>query len=92
MHSSSDANYGQDIRDRSFRFACRIVEFCRALAHDEAVARILVPQLLRCGTSVGANLEEARGGERAEALAAEAGEIAAILGAITRNARRNASP
>jgi 23S rRNA-intervening sequence protein len=53
--------YGQDIRDRSFRFACRIVEFCKHL--EGGVARILAPQVLRCGTSVGADLEEARGGE-----------------------------
>jgi four helix bundle protein len=85
---------------------------------------VLAPQLLRCGTSVGASLEEARGGEsrrdfiskcsialkeareslfrlrladrcqlgpkgRASALAAEADELAAIIGAIVRNARRN---
>ena len=119
-------NYGQDIRDRSFRFACRIVEFCKHLLNDGGVARILAPQLLRCGTSVGANLEEARGGEsrrdflskcrislkeapetayrlrilvatrvgpadEATDLSAQASEIAAILGAIVRNTRRNAS-
>jgi four helix bundle protein len=119
-------NYGQDIRDRCFRFACRIVEFCKHLLNDGGVARILAPQLLRCGTSVGANLEEARGGESrrdfiskcrislkearesayrlrivvatqvgpakdAADLGTEADEIASILGAIIRNARRNAS-
>jgi four helix bundle protein len=30
---------------------------------EGGVARILAPQLVRCSTSVGANLEEARGGE-----------------------------
>ena len=120
------SRYGQDIRDRSFRFACRIVEFCKHLLDESGVARILAPQILRCGTSVGANLEEARGGEsrrdflskcrislkearesayrlrvlvathvgpheEAGALATEAIQIAAILGAIVRNTRRNAS-
>jgi four helix bundle protein len=86
---------------------------------------VLAPQIVRCGTSVGANLEEARAGESrkdfiskcsislkearechyrlrvagatnlgppddARTLTKEAGEIAAILGAIVRNARRNA--
>jgi four helix bundle protein len=118
--------YGEDIRNRSFRFACRIVELCKRLLRDGDVACILAPQLLRCGTSVGANLEEARGGEsrrdflskcrislkearesayrlrilvatnvgpadEAAVLTAEASEIAAILGAIVRNTRRNAS-
>ena len=85
---------------------------------------MLAPQLVRCGTSIGANLEEARGaesrrdfiskcsialkearetryrialtietglGSKAEAqlLLREAEQLAAILGAIVRNARRN---
>ena len=132
LHSGSSMNlvdyrsYGQDIRERAFRFACRLVEFCKHLLNEGGVGRLLAPQLVRCGTSVGANLEEARGGEsrrdflskcrislkearesayrlriltatnigppaEAAALGAEAEETAAILGAIVRNARRNAS-
>ena len=56
-------SYGQDIRDRTFEFACDIVLFCDALFHQGGIARILAPQLVRCGTSIGANLEEARDGE-----------------------------
>ena len=116
--------YGQDIRDRCFRFACAVVQFCRILYAQGGVGRILAPQLVRCSTSVGANLEEARGGEsrgdfvskcaislkearearfrlrvveatgfgpptQACALADEAEELAAILGAIVRNAKRH---
>ena len=116
--------YGQDIRDRAFEFACQIVAYCDALMKHGGVGQILAPQMLRCGTSIGANLEEARGGESrrdfiskcsialkeareslfrlrvadrcqlgpegtAAALAKEADEIAAIIGAIVRNARRN---
>src|SRR5712691_5818224 len=55
-------SYGQDLRDRAFTFAC-LVEFCDALYKRGGVARILAPQLVRCATSIGANLEEARGGE-----------------------------
>src|SRR5262245_32706924 len=118
-------SYGQDIRDRTFEFACEIVFFCDDLFNGRGAARALASQLVRCGTSIGANLEEARGGEsrrdfvskcsialkearethfrlrvavrcrlgpraKGETLAKEAGEIAAILGAIVRNARRKA--
>ena len=116
--------YGQDIRDRAFEFACQVVGYCDDLMKRGGVGRVLAPQLLRCGTSIGANLEEARGGEsrrdfiskcsialkesreslfrvriadrcqmgppgKATALAQEAAELAAIIGAIVRNARRN---
>ncbi len=119
-------SYGRDIRDRAFIFACDIVRFSDELLHQGEIGRVLAPQLVRCGTSIGSNLEEARGGEsrrdfiskcsialkeareslfrlrvaercqlgpqgEATALAKEAAEIAAILGAIIRNARRNAS-
>ena len=116
--------YGQDIRDRAFEFACAIVAYCDDLMKRGGVGRVLAPQLVRCGTSTGANLEGARGGEsrrdfiskcsialkeareslfrlrvadrchlgpggKAAALATEANELAAIIGAIVRNARRN---
>ena len=116
--------YAQDIRDRAFEFACQIVEYCDDLMARGGVGQILAPPMLRCGTSIGANLEEARGGEsrrdfiskcsialkeareslfrlrvadrcqlgpkgNATALAGEASELAAIIGAIVRNARCN---
>ena len=44
-------------RDRAYQFALRVTAFCRELrARDEFV---LADQLLRSGTSIGANLEEA---------------------------------
>jgi four helix bundle protein len=51
-----------DIYDRSFDFACRIVRLHRAVARG-ATARPLLNQLLRSGTSIGANLEEAEAGQ-----------------------------
>jgi four helix bundle protein len=54
---------GQDIRDRSFAFACRVVEFCHEVYCAGGVGRILVPQLVNCSTSVAAMLEEARAAE-----------------------------
>ncbi len=45
------------IRDKSYRFAVRIVKLCKYL---QATKRefVLSRQLLRCGTSVGANVAE----------------------------------
>ena len=48
---------GDDIRERAFRFACDVVELHDSLGRG--AARDLTRQLLRSGTSIGANLEEA---------------------------------
>ena len=50
---------GQDICDRTRAFALRVINMYRALAQDD-VGRILGKQLLRSGTSIGANVEEAQ--------------------------------
>ncbi len=52
-----------DIRERTFNFAVRIVKLCQYLDKNTDVNRRLVGQLLDAGTSVGANLEEARAGQ-----------------------------
>ncbi|HMU33790.1 MAG TPA: four helix bundle protein [Pyrinomonadaceae bacterium] len=52
-----------DIRDRAFEFAVRIVKLCKYLETNTDVSRNVISQLLRSGTSVGANLEEARAGQ-----------------------------
>ena len=54
---------GQDIRDRTFAFACRVVMVCQQLYALGGVGRILAPQLVDCSTSLAAMLEEARGAE-----------------------------
>src|SRR5688572_19691088 len=54
---------GQDIRDRAFEFACGVVEFCKHLYDEGGVARLMVPQLINCSTSLAGMLEEARGAE-----------------------------
>ena len=46
-----------------FAFACQIVEFCRALYESGGMGRAMAPQLLNCGTSGAAMLEEARAAE-----------------------------
>lgn len=47
-----------DLESRTEEFALRIIRLCRALPKDD-VGKILGRQLLRSGTSVGANYHEA---------------------------------
>ncbi len=54
---------GPEINERAFRFACRIVELFRKMRKAGGPAWELAPQLLKAGTSIGANLEEATGGQ-----------------------------
>ena len=49
----------QDIRDRTFRLACDLARIALRMTGPPGVRR-LADQLLRAGTSVGANLEEAK--------------------------------
>jgi len=49
-----------DIRERTFNFAKRILELGGKLPNNH-VCRILSSQLVRAGTSIGANVEEADG-------------------------------
>ena len=53
----------RDLCERTFEFAGRIVRLCQALDERPGVARTLGRQLLRSGTSIGANVEEAQGGQ-----------------------------
>ena len=48
----------QDIRDRTFEFACTVATLVLSL--DDYRLRSIADQLLRSGTSIGSNLEEAK--------------------------------
>jgi len=50
------------IVERSFEFAVRVVRLCRFLESQDRVSRTLANQLLRAGTYIGANIEEAQAG------------------------------
>ena len=50
---------GQDIRNRTFTFACDVARLALKLAPRPGV-RCIVDQLLKSATAVGANLEEAK--------------------------------
>jgi len=46
-----------------FAFSLRIIRLCQELDRKSGVSRILSRQLLKAGTSVGANYEEAQAGQ-----------------------------
>ena len=50
------------VQDKSYAFAVRIVRLYRHLA-EKKKEYVLSKQILRCGTSIGANVEEAIGGQ-----------------------------
>lgn len=53
----------RDIRERAFEFAVRIIKVCQVLDEQPGVGRTIGKQLIRSGTSIGANLEEAQAGQ-----------------------------
>jgi four helix bundle protein len=53
----------RDIKARTFEFAVRVVRLSQFLDEQPGVGRTLGKQLLRAGTSVGANVEEAQAGQ-----------------------------
>ena len=60
MHESHRA---EDITERAFIFACRILRLCDGLLKQGGVAAVVGRQLCKAGTSLGANLEEAKGAQ-----------------------------
>lgn len=50
------------IAERSFEFACRVLKTCERLWEKGPIARHVASQLMRCGTSIGSNAEEAQAG------------------------------
>ena len=53
-------NYTLSIQERTKKFAVRIVKACGKIENVSNTCRILANQLLRAGTSVGANCQEAQ--------------------------------
>jgi len=53
----------RDLPERTFEFARRVVKLCQELDQTPGVNRVLANQLLRSGTSIGANVEEGQGGQ-----------------------------
>ena len=59
MENELKTEHQQAIQEKSFRFAVRIVNLCRYL-QDGQKEYILTKQLIRSGTSIGANVAEAQ--------------------------------
>lgn len=47
----------REIKERTFQFALQILRFCKKMKNED---RVVLGQLARSGTSVGANVREAR--------------------------------
>lgn len=60
---ATTAKHGMDIRERAFAFSVCLLRFCRQLDQKDFVVHTIGRQLVRAGTSIGANLEEAQSGE-----------------------------
>jgi four helix bundle protein len=63
VERKAGGNGGRDIRERTFSFALSTITLCRQLDSKPGAGRTLAIQLLRSGTSVGANVEEAQAGQ-----------------------------
>ena len=51
------------ITQRTRQFALRIIKLCQFLDQQSSITRTLTQQLLRSGTSIGANIEESQAAE-----------------------------
>ena len=58
------------VQDKSFRFAVQLIGYIRRQPKDH-VSIVLTRQLLRSGTSIGANVEEALGGHSSKDFVAK---------------------
>jgi len=54
---------GLDIVERTFEFAVRIVKLADTLARRSRIGEKLALQIIKAGTSIGANIEEAQAAE-----------------------------
>ena len=53
----------KDIQERTLKFSIRIVNLCKFLRENGGTGYDLSKQLIRCRTSIGANVEEAQNAE-----------------------------
>ena len=92
------------ICDRAFEFARRIALLCDQLCKRGFSSHHIAKQLIRCGTSIGANAEEAQEGQtKADFIAkmcisrkearelSEANQLLAMIRSAVRTARSSAN-
>jgi four helix bundle protein len=58
MGTMNDEGANKDLKGRTLEFALRIIRLCSALPRDGAID-VISRQIVRCGTSVGAQYREA---------------------------------
>jgi four helix bundle protein len=63
MQKADGANQRRDIVERTFEFAVRIVQLSGKLDQRPGIGRVMMSQILRAGTSVPSNIEEAQAGQ-----------------------------
>jgi four helix bundle protein len=61
----------KDLRERAFRFTCKLFDFCEEVARTPGPARRLANQLFDAGSSIGANLAESQSAYSRRELAAK---------------------
>jgi len=54
---------GRDLEERLLAYSLRIVRLCKKLMEKPGVGRVVANQLLKAGTSVGANYQEGQAGQ-----------------------------
>jgi four helix bundle protein len=64
----------QNLQQRTKQFALQVIEFCESLSKDET-SKILARQLLRSGTSVGANYRAACRAKSKPAFISKMGDV-----------------
>jgi four helix bundle protein len=64
-----------DLGERTFRFACDIVKYCRELSKEPGVVRNIAWQLSDAATSAAANYQEAKGAYSRREFAAKNGIV-----------------
>src|SRR5215831_10383194 len=60
ISNRGDRTQPRDMVARTFEFAVRIVKLCGKLDERPGVGRVMMSQILRAGTSIPANVEEAQ--------------------------------
>jgi four helix bundle protein len=60
LHTTILEKRPQEYADRAFQFACQIIQLFNQMGQLSSVPSHIGRQLLRSGTSIGANLEEAK--------------------------------
>jgi four helix bundle protein len=64
-----------DLGERTFRFACDVVKYCRELSKEAGVVRNIAWQLSDAGTSAAANYQEAKAAYSRREFAAKNGIV-----------------